>query len=211
MVYLFVGDSFTEAANNDGVGFPEYLSLDGEVRVVGVSGTTVDRYSLYPVNRYDLLSQITRHPDTFSTADVICFEYGMNDMGAVLAGNVSYRQVLLAFRRAIDALRQAAPEAELVFLYIGEASVIKAASKLQARYLNEEWLPGLVRRLSARKWARLYRRLVKDLSKLVPKAAMYLSPEEYLSHIDQDRLHPDDYGYWQIGYNLTMQLGQVRR
>lgn len=207
MLYLFAGDSLTEASNNEGVSFADYTAVDGEVKVIGVSGTTVDRYSLYPVNRYDLLSQINRHADTFAQADVIFIEYGLNDIAAVLAGNVTYRKVMLAFRRAIDALRQIAPKATLVYLYIGPVSVIKAASKLQVRYLREEYLKGLVKHFSARKWARLYTRLVNDVAKLVPTALMFCNAQEYVGNLDKDKLHPNDYGYSLIGQNLTLQLG----
>ena len=206
MRYLFIGDSFTEGQNNSGKGYAHYMNeyIDGEVLIDGISGTTVGSYSIYPVNRYSLLSRLDRIDYKVSLADVIVLEFGINDISAVTAGNATYRQVLLAFISAIDAIRQLNPKASLYILHLGGDDVIRAASRFNACYMNREYFSKYPVRVTERKWARLYRRLVRDLCSFsLWPVRMFRNAEEYTQHMDVDRLHPNAAGYKIVARNVV--------
>ena len=66
MKNLFFGDSLTSGENNDGKSFVEYIPHSEKV---GVSGTTIGEYSIYPVDGYSLLSQIPRNIEKIKKAE----------------------------------------------------------------------------------------------------------------------------------------------
>ena len=87
------GDSLGQGVNNGNYSFVDTLSESGAFESVTkrcVSGATIGPYQTdSSAAGYSLIEQIETYSSDVASADIIMLEYGGNDVGAVLAGNVA--------------------------------------------------------------------------------------------------------------------------
>lgn len=195
---VFLGDSLTSGDNNQGKSFVDYISGDFDIVKLGVSGTTMGEYSIYPVDGYSLLSQIRRHENAIKSADVIVLEYGVNDTTAGIVGNVSFVQELIAFVKAVDAIEQLNPEAKLLFLSLSQdKKTLDFYALCQERYITNDYLYGYARTVCMmfEEWTGWYEKLISAIERKVEVIPMIDNKNWMLEYMDADDLHPTDEGY----------------
>ena len=197
---LFMGDSLTSGENNSFTSYVQYLDKNKcNATRLAVSGTTIGEYSLYPVDGFSLVSQVKRHKMQIASADVIFLEYGVNDASAIIAGNVTYQQVLISFIKALDAIKQTNPEAEIKFLALSsDMDVLFTYARYQHKYLKEDYFKGYDIVDTKGMWALNYARLMRDIAKRVEVIPMILDVNQLERYMDRDNIHPNDTGYKKI-------------
>lgn len=206
MKNLFIGDSITSGENNHGISYTDYIPFSEKI---GISGTTIGEYSLYPVDGKSLLSIIPQNIDKIKEAENIFLEYGINDVSSISVGNVRPTQVLIAFNKAMDWIKQINPEANLYFL-IGYKCLLSLAlhnyKYLRCDYMKYYWDKDCI---DAKDWANVY---VEFLNKVVSPRDdikiidMYKNDKEYRDNLDEDDLHPNDNGYRIIANNIQEEI-----
>ena len=208
MQNLFFGDSMTSGENNGNVSYADYISNSIKI---GVSGTTIGEYSIYPVDGNSLLSLIPKHIKEIKEAENIFIEYGINDTTSILVGNVKATQVLVAFVKALDYIKQINPEAKLYFLVAENATISLALS--QYKYLRNDYMKNYWSEDAgnAKDWAQLYEEFI---SVVVSKSdvkiiEMFNNDKEYRDNLDTDGLHPTDKGYRMIAENIKTELYKI--
>lgn len=195
---VFLGDSLTSGDNNQGKSFVDYISGDFDIVKLGVSGTTMGEYSIYPVDGYSLLFQIRRHENAIKSADVIVLEYGVNDTTAGIVGNVSFVQELIAFVKAVDAITQLNPKAKLLFLSLSQdKKTLDFYALCQERYIETDYLYGYARTVCMmfEEWTGWYEKLISAIERKVEVIPMIDNKNWMLEYMDADDLHPTDEGY----------------
>lgn len=204
MKNLFFGDSLTSGENNGGKSYVDYISNSEKV---GVSGTTIGEYSIYPVDGNSLLSLIPRNIEKIKKAENIFLEYGINDSSSIITKYIEGYKVTMSFIKAIDYIKQINPKANIYLLSAHNA--ILGFAKTQTKYLNDVYMKGYMEhKFDAEEWAGAYAGLhhfVFELSKL-KIIEMFNNEEEYLDTLDSDKLHPTDEGYQIIASNIKKEL-----
>lgn len=209
MKLLFIGDSITEGQGSGS--YVEYVAklLPGhQVKKLGISGTTIGEYSLYPVEGDSLLYKLKteEYKQAIRDADLIYLEYGCNDISAVVAGNVTYSQVLFAFVKAIDAIHQINCKAQITFLALSCSSLIlQKFSKNVISYLNEYYkaISYCLPSAAVNAWAKKYQEFIEDIQGTVEVVDMILSTLFLEDYLAEDKLHPTLEGYEIIAYEIV--------
>lgn len=203
-----MGDSYTSGENNGFRSYVDHLNWEGcIIDSIGISGTTMGEYSIYPVDGQSLLAQIKENAQKIAEADEIFLEYGANDVTAIITGNTSYRQVLIAFVKAIDAIKQLNPLAKIRFLALSDnKNIIGSYASYQYKYLKEDYLkeygvPGLVL-----DWTYYYSSLVEDIAKKIPVLSITRSRQQIVKYMSEDGIHPTDEGYKEIARIISEEL-----
>ena len=207
MKNLFFGDSLTSGDNNGGKSYVDYISQSEKI---GVSGTTIGEYSVYPVDGYSLLSQIHRYVKEIEEAENIFLEYGINDATAAMTAYTRGACMVIDFVKAVDAIKQINPKARLYLLTVTNAQ--EAVGEAQARYLNEVYMKPYVAHVNERykgtEWTMMYSGFVRNVFEPsgIKMFNMFESNEEYDKYLDKDGLHPTDKGYQIIANNIKKEL-----
>ena len=137
---LFFGDSITSGENNNFNGFVEKLN-NKECINLGVSGTCLGNYSLYPVGKNNLTDLVIKEKDKIKDADVMFIEYGSNDISSVLLNYTNINNCLIELVKAVDAISQINDNARLYFVCLGENK--KRFAKGQVDYLKNDYFKNL--------------------------------------------------------------------
>lgn len=208
MKVLFFGDSFTSGENNNFTSYVEKLELSDYVNY-GVSGTTFGNYSIYPVGENDFLSQIHKHEIEIESADIICFEYGINDATSYMLGYVNKNQVILDIIKSLDYIKQLNPKAKLIYLQVSDLdNCLDEIYKAQVEYLEEEYLKDVYEVLSNKNdWKELIKTQNCILSGKVDKKIVLIDNKSFFdNYIDIDKIHPNDKGYEIISNKIRKEL-----
>lgn len=204
---LFFGDSLTSGDNNNHKSYVDYIS---DSKKIGISGTTIGEYSIYPVDGNSLLSQIPRYTKEIKEAENIFLEYGINDSTAMLTNYVTGSKVLIDFVKAIDAIKQLNPNAKIYFLTV--FGVSNAFGETQTKYLNNEYLKKYCeyKKQSYKpiEWVGVYYGFLGNVidPSGIECIEMFENDEQYLDNLDEDGLHPNDKGYQIIAENIKKEL-----
>jgi len=189
---IIFGDSLTSGENNGNVSFADYLQ-DFGIEKYGISGNCLDDYSIYPV-RGGLVSQINE----FCRGKIL-IEYGINDAASLVTGYASIVDVKIAIAKVRDLLQ----DSEVYFLMLTQNyRDLMAFSKRYAKYLNEEYLKGLME-VSACDYLGCYLRICELM--IDKFKTIYMLPDKF-NEFDTDGIHPTDKGYQLIAENVKKQL-----
>lgn len=201
MYTLFLGDSFTSGENNDNISFADYVK--GNSHNLGISGTTIGEYSIYPVDGNSLLSIISKNTELISNADKIFIEYGINDVSAIMCGFTTEQHVIISFVKALDWIKQLNPNADIYFLALSEdRDIIENFAKLQCTYLKTDYFKFYDFIFPKSIWSTTYVSLIRALAKVV-KVVPMITEFSFEEHIDKDNLHPNDKGYRLIAETVS--------
>lgn len=204
---LCIGDSLTSGENNDFVSYTKYLQELLPFDLVtrnGVSGTTIGDYSIYPVEpNTDLVSTLRRCKRDVAWANTILIEYGANDASAIMLGNITQAQVLIAFNKALDLISQINPRAKVYFLTMTLAAPSSDYAKFHCQYLKE-YYGNLPANIFPAQW-NYYYSFIRDLPKKkgIPLIPMFKNVKELLGTLSDDKIHPTDAGYRLIAQNIV--------
>ena len=198
---LFFGDSITSGENNNFNGFVEKLN-NKECVNLGVSGTCLGDYSLYPVGKNNLIDLVIKEKDKIKGADIIFVEYGSNDISSVLLNYTNINNCLIELIKAVDSISQINDNARLYFVSLGENK--KRFAKGQVDYLKNDYFKNLDKALfNDIKEEDLYDKWLGDYNFFdffVKKCIKNVIDLPLLddSEIDKDNMHPNDKGYTKI-------------
>lgn len=196
---IFFGDSFTSGETCEEGSFTCRI---GGSENLGVSGTTIGEYSIYPVDGASLLAQINSYPDYIKLANTIYLEYGINDVSAILCGFTTLQTVIISFVKAIDWIKQINPLANIVFLSLSnDSDIIKMFAKSQCDYLSNDYFKGYNFQIPSTLWQDNYEKLIEAVSKRVKVKYMFKTID-WDREIGEDGLHPNDEGNEHIAKNL---------
>ena len=214
--YVFYGDSITSGENNNFKSYVDYLKTDIETILnFGVSGTTIGKYSLYPVNNYSLESLLEVENPLEAPNWNVFISYGGNDASSVALEYTKAENVLIDFVRCVDLIRQKYRNCKITFL--GLTSVypilLHLASK-HRKYLETIYFKDINSELNfdnfIYKWCNVYYQISKAASKLCDNTIMLLSDNFNLStDMDEDELHPNDVGYQKMAERLEQELSKA--
>ncbi len=198
---LFFGDSLTSGENNGFTGYVEYLEkLIGESCInLGVSGTCIGDYSLYPVGQTNLLQLLYKNEDTIRKADKIFLEYGANDISSICAGFTTLNVVEIELIKSLDFIRQLNNKAAIYFVTLGKNSWSMARG--QSDYLNYDYLKYLKPQISDLEWDRKYHEFQLFIEHL--PITFIEMPQLDKEEISDDNIHPNAAGYEKIAKKLS--------
>ena len=196
---IFFGDSFTSGETCVCGSFADRI---GDSINVGVSGTTIGEYSIYPVDGNSLLNRIDKFYGKIKYANTIYLEYGINDVSAILCGFTTLQTVIISFVKAIDWIKQINPRANIIFLSLSNNSdIINMFAKSQCDYLSNDYFKGYNFQIPISLWQENYKKLIEAVSQRVEVRYMF-DTIDWDNEIGEDGLHPNDLGYEHITRNL---------
>lgn len=199
---IFFGNSFTEGEGNCGISFVDYL--DKNCRNLGVSGTTMGSYSIYPVDGYCLLERLHHFTKLIRDADNVFLEYGINDVASLMCDFATMVQVKVAFIKAIDYIKQVNPRCNIYFLSVSENSnIIKQYAELQCDYLANDYFNGYDFIFPASRWYSLYTEIIDAVKVKVEVIPMIDDILFFKSFMSADKVHPNGNGYSRIAEKLN--------
>ena len=203
---LFFGDSLTSGENNQFKSYVDYLGLNDYINY-GVSGTTLDDYSLYPVGKTDLYNLLQENKSQLAQAESIFIEYGVNDISSVVSKYTTIERVICSLIKCIDFIKQNS-SAKINFILIGNnKKSIDLFAKNQINYLKKDYLKSTNIHLSKYKWIKNYDRFASIVKNNRDLNVYYLYEGEYPSNlIDADGIHPTDTGYKIIASNIRKDI-----
>lgn len=200
-MFLFFGDSLTEGSNCD-KSFTDFLPPEWDIYNLGVSGTTIGEYSIYPVDGNSLLSQISKYQDRIKQADTIFIEYGSNDVSAVMCGFATIQTVVVSFVKAIDWITQLNPTARVIFLVFGSENVVQAKAKNMCNYLEKEYFYQFDFKFPINKYAEIYTQIIRDICKVCDIIVMFDDEMLNYRYLSSDNIHPNEEGHKRIAENI---------
>lgn len=201
MSTIFFGDSITEGVNSKSSFTKEF----NDAINMGISGTTIGEYSIYPVDGLSLLQVYDCYK--LRKASRVFLEYGCNDVASVMCGFTSLNNVIISFVKALDGIRQINGSAEIYFLSIADnADIIREYANYQCDYLKNDYFKGYDFVFPASKWAEIYIAFIEAVKKRIPVIPM-IDDTEFLSHyLSDDKLHPNELGHGIIGATIGKKL-----
>lgn len=203
---LFFGDSLTEGSNSS-MSFTDYLDTKFDARNLGVSGTTIGEYSIYPVDGNSLLSQIKKHIDLIKSASDIFIEYGSNDVSAVMCGFATIQTVTVSFVKAVDWIKQLNPDAKIWFLSFGSEYIVRDRGRSMCDYLENDYFSKFNFTFPLSLYVDTYEKIIYNISKVCDIINMFddemLNDKEYIS---DDNIHPNEKGHARIAQNILNQF-----
>ena len=200
---LFFGSS-TTAGENSEVKFTDFLETKEVIKNLGIPGTTLGEYSIYPVDDNSLLSLIKKHEGLIKTCDKIVLEYGINDVTAIMCGFTTTRSVMVTFVKALDAIRQLNPTVDIKFLTISfDPDTIYEYSVKMCKYLSDIYFKGYDIDIYSPRWGRVYWDLFEQVfKKNLDCREMFKDKNEYLENLSSDNLHVNEVGHKIIAKNI---------
>ncbi|MBR4377288.1 MAG: SGNH/GDSL hydrolase family protein [Bacilli bacterium] len=203
---LFLGDSLTEGSNSK-FSFTDYLPPEYEIFNLGVSGTTIGEYSIYPVDGNSLLGVIGTHGDLIQSADEIFIEYGSNDVSAIMCGFATIQTVIVSFVKAIDWIKQLNPNVRIHFLAFGESdNIILSRGINMCNYLEKDYFSKFDFKFPVSMYVSTYKKLISHISKVCD--IMYMFDDEMIKDefLSDDNIHPNEIGHERIAKNILKQI-----
>lgn len=205
---LFFGDSFTSGENTiSDCSFVDFIQTSDSCINVGISGTTMGDYSIYPVGQNSLLDRITKNKTSVKKADTIFLEYGINDVSAIMAGFVSEKVVMVSFVKAVDLIKQINPDAKIIFLSISDRDkVIMDTAKLHCNYLSNIYFHDFEFEIPFRLWYNNYKTLIDKIMKHCKVVPMITQDDFYDNYLSDDNIHPTVEGHKIIAENIKAKM-----
>lgn len=197
---LFFGDSLTAGENNNDVSFVDYVK--GNSINLGISGTTIGEYSIYPVDGNSLLSVIARNQETIKCADTICLEYGCNDVAAIMCGFATIQTVTVSLIKAIDWIRQLNPFCKIYFLALGNESIITTFAGNECYYLENNYFSRFDFKFPISVFSDTYNKILTNIDRICDIIYMFDS-EVSSDWLSDDGVHPSNAGHIEIASNIN--------
>lgn len=188
MKSLFFGDSITQGEPFSFTSFLPYQCIN-----LGVSGTTIGEYSVYPVDGKSLLSRLYAREYIIPMYDYVFLEYGINDVSAIVCNNVQYTQVVISAVKALDYIKRVAPEIDIYFLYFGR-KCMDSISRGVVDYLKNDYFKNIGYDFDSKYFATVYETLIysiKDMVKTVDVMPNDVFDDKYLM---DDGIHFNESG-----------------
>ena len=205
-MWLFFGDSLTEGQNCD-CSFTDFLAPKGDVVMnLGVSGTTIGEYSIYPVDGNSLLSMIGRHVDDIKQAKKIFIEYGSNDVSAIMCGFATVQTVIVSLVKALDWIRQINPDSKIYFLQFGDPLVVRNRATRMCDYLQYDYFKQFKFTFPVSVYICTYNEIIDKVRKICDIITIFdaeMISDEYIS---DDGIHPNVKGHKRIAFNILEQI-----
>ncbi len=204
---LFFGDSITSGENNKFKSYVEKLNLKDSINL-GVSGTCIGNYSIYPVGETNLIQLLYKETKRIKQADKIFLEYGSNDISSICLGYTSLNTILIELNKCLDLIKQTNPKCEIYFLLLGEN--IKTFCLGQINYLKNDYLKDistLVFPSTAKTnltWLANYKKFSSLIKKMIPNTIEF--PLLGMTDLEQEQLHPNNKGYEKIAAKIKQEV-----
>ena len=200
-MWLFFGDSLTEGSNCY-YSFTDFIDPIYNPTNLGVSGTTIGEYSIYPVDGHSLLRQIAKYKMYVKKASVIFIEYGSNDVSAVMCGFATIQTVVVSLVKAVDWIKQLNPYCKIVFLAPGSDDIISTKAVRMCNYLEKDYFKKFDFNFPTSVYADIYKQIISQVNNICDIIYMFddeMISEEYLS---DDNIHPNEQGHKRIANNI---------
>ena len=198
---LFFGDSLTAGENNNDISFVDYVK--GNTMNLGISGTTIGEYSIYPVDGNSLLGVINRNQNAIKYADKIFLEYGCNDVAAIMCGFATVKTVVVSLVKALDWIKQLNSQSKVYFLALGDKKTVYDFALNNSYYLQHKYFSGFDFKFPPSIYSKIYdeiRDKVRDSCDIIHMVKNNEFSNELLS---DDNLHPNDEGHKIIAKNIN--------
>jgi len=196
---LFFGDSLTAGENNNDTSFVNYVKCNS--LNLGISGTTIGEYSIYPVDGNSLLGVIARNQNSIKDADKIFLEYGCNDVAAIMCGFATIQTVTVSFVKAIDWIRQLNPFCKIYFLALGNEGVISSFARNECYYLENAYFSKFDFKFPISVFSDIYNKILTNIDKICDIIYMFDS-EVSSDWLSDDGVHPSNAGHIEIASNI---------
>ena len=208
-MYLFFGDSLTRGENCEH-SFTDYLPCEWDVYNLGVSGTTIGEYSIYPVDGDSLLGQISKHTEAIKCASDIFIEYGSNDVSAIMCGFATVQTVVVSFVKAVDWIKQLNPKVNIYFLGMTNNDIIINRATRMCAYLKNYYFKSFNFDFPVNIYVAYYKQIIDNISKVCDIIEMFdttmgFDMNEFTS---DDNIHPNEVGHKRIAGNIVLQYRQ---
>lgn len=196
---LFFGDSLTAGENNNDTSFVDYVK-DSSFNL-GISGTTIGEYSIYPVDGNSLLSVIGRTQNAIKHADKIFLEYGCNDVAAIMCGFATIQTVTVSLVKAIDWIRQLNPVCKIYFLALGDEGAISTFAGNECYYLENDYFSKFDFKFPISVFSNTYNKILTNIDKICDIIYMF-DGEVSSDWLSDDGVHPSNAGHIEIASNI---------
>lgn len=197
---LFFGDSLTAGENNNDISFVDYVR--GNTMNLGISGTTIGEYSIYPVDGNSLLGVINRFQNAIRTADKIFLEYGCNDVAAIMCGFATIQTVTVSLVKAIDWIKQLNPFCKIYFLALGDEGAISTFAENECRYLENDYFSKFDFKFPVSVFSDIYSKILTNIDKICDIIYMF-DGEVSSDWLSSDGVHPSNDGHIEIASNIN--------
>ncbi len=198
---VFLGDSLTSGENNNNKSFVEYLNIDAIN--LGISGTCIGDYSLYPVGKSNLIDILQQNAESIQCTNYIFLEYGCNDVSSIVVKNTTLQKVKIELIKCLDYIHQINPTAEIYFITLGKCN-IKTFAQAQVNYLKNEYLH--FPRISSHTWILTYKKFNKFINQICSNVVCLTDTKLCEDELDTDKLHPNAVGYKRIACNIKLHI-----
>lgn len=203
---LFFGDSLTAGENNNDTSFVDYVK--GNSLNLGISGTTIGEYSIYPVDGNSLLGVINKYQNAIKNADKIFLEYGGNDVAAIMCGFATVQTVVVSLVKALDWIKQLNPQSKVYFLALGDKKTVYEFALNNSHYLEHEYFSKFDFKFPPSIYSKIYDEILDKISKICDIIFMFKSDEFSDELLSDDNLHPNDEGHKIIAKNINAKIGE---
>lgn len=197
---LFFGDSLTAGENNNDISFVDYVR--GNTMNLGISGTTIGEYSIYPVDGNSLLGVINRYQNAIKNADKIFLEYGCNDVAAIMCGFATVQTVTVSFVKAIDWIKQLNPFCKIYFLALGDEGAISTFAGNECYYLENNYFSKFDFKFPVSVFSDIYNKILINIDKICDIIYMF-DGEVSSDWLSSDGVHPSNAGHIEIASNIN--------
>lgn len=197
---LFFGDSLTAGENNNDISFVDYVK-DSSFNL-GISGTTIGEYSIYPVDGNSLLSVIGRTQNAIKRADKIFLEYGCNDVAAIMCGFATIQTVTVSLVKAIDWIKQLNPVCKIYFLALGDEGAISTFAGNECYYLENNYFSKFDFKFPVSVFSDIYNKILTNIDKICDIIYMF-DGEVSSDWLSDDGVHPSNAGHIEIASNIN--------
>lgn len=203
---LYFGDSITEGENNHGISYTDFTN-DRSVNL-GVSGTTLGEYSIYPVDGHSLLGTIKANTARISGCTHIFIEYGCNDVAAIMCGFATVKTVTVSLVKALDWLHQLNKQAHIHFLAIGtkNSEVIKTFAESECNYLANEYFSDFDFLFPPSKFEQVYFEILDNVEKVCDIIYMFDDNTFSMELLSSDGIHPNTKGHKVIAESINKNI-----
>ena len=196
---LFFGDSLTAGENNNNTSFVDYVRENSFN--LGISGTTIGEYSIYPVDGNSLLGVINRNQNAIKYADKIFLEYGCNDVASIMCGFATIQTVTVSLVKAIDWIKQLNPRCKIYFLALGDEGAISTFAGNECYYLENNYFSKFDFKFPISVFSNTYNKILTNIDKICDIIYMF-DGEVSSDWLSDDGVHPSNAGHIEIASNI---------